>query len=104
MGGRAPSCSGETCPPGKTWAEAKERDVVTRWRRRMRLVGLMSRTEALGEGGEGDELGFGSAFDWEPGDAVDVKEVEEEEEDEDGPRMLRARRLGAMVGRSGIVR
>ena len=69
-------------------------------------MGLMSSTEALGEGGDGgedDELGFRSGFELEPGDAVDVEE-KEEEDDEDGPRMLRVRRLGAMVGRSGIVR
>ena len=102
MGGRAPSWFGETWPPGKTCAEAKEREVVTRWRRRMRFVGLMRRMDALGDGGEGGEgsgldLGFG-AEEEEGGD-------EEDEEDAVGPRMLRSRMSKEEEeGRSGIVR
>lgn len=41
-GGRYPSC-GDRCPPGKTWAEAKELEVWTRWRRSIRFEGDIRR-------------------------------------------------------------
>lgn len=41
--GRLPSWEGERLPPGKTWAEGKELEVRTRWRRSISLVGEMRR-------------------------------------------------------------
>jgi hypothetical protein len=39
--GTTPSWAADTLPPGKTWAEGKEEDVCTRWRRRTWLRGEM---------------------------------------------------------------
>ena len=41
-GGRYPSC-GDRYPPGKTWAEAKEVELWTRWRRSIRFEGDIRR-------------------------------------------------------------
>jgi hypothetical protein len=41
--GMAPSWEAERLPPGKTWAEGKEEEVLTRWRRRIWLSGEMRR-------------------------------------------------------------
>jgi hypothetical protein len=44
VAGIAPSCVLERAPPGKTCAEAKLDAFLTRWRRRIWLVGEMRRT------------------------------------------------------------
>jgi hypothetical protein len=38
-GGISPSWRAERLPPGKTWADGKLEEVLTRWRRRISLVG-----------------------------------------------------------------
>lgn len=43
----------ERLPPGKTCAEGKELEVLTRWRRRISLVGDSKMMLALGRGGTG---------------------------------------------------
>lgn len=45
--GILPSCEGERFPPGNTWADGKEEEVWTRWRRSISLEGDIRRILAM---------------------------------------------------------
>ena len=58
--GMSPSWNASRLPPGKTCAEAKDVEVLTRWRRRTWFWGETRTTEELGRGsfGPSEAVGF----------------------------------------------
>jgi hypothetical protein len=90
-----PSWKASRLPPGKTWAEANEVDVRTRWRRRVLFWGERRRMEALGRGG-------GGGFLWVE-DGRDMMRDGDEDEGEYGVRNGEYRSLAVVRVKLGCV-